>query len=136
MAAKELGEPCVAMDAGFFIEALNGFPGPFVKYVNEYLSEKQILSMLTADDSRSAYFLDALAVGFPDGTYKVFSHKTVGRLAGDGEYVSTEWPVNSLFIPKGFSTPLGSMSKLQQEEFWYSENQSWRALIEFLSKKP
>lgn len=135
IAAKVLGEPCVAMDAGFFIEALNGFPGPFVKYVNEYLSEKQILNMLTDDDSRSAYFLDALAIGFPDGTSKVFSNKTVGNLAEADKYLPSDWPVNSLFIPTGYSIPLGSMSKQQQQEFWYGENRNWKELTNFLASR-
>src|SRR5690606_64360 len=67
-AARQMGEPCVKMDAGFFIAALGGFPGPFVKYVNEWLSEGQLLTLLNGSNDRSAYFLDATAIGFPDGT--------------------------------------------------------------------
>lgn len=70
-AAKEVGEMCVVTDAGLFISALNGFPGPFVKCINEWLSEEHLLRMLDENDSREAYFLDALAFGFPDGTAKV-----------------------------------------------------------------
>ena len=98
-AAKELGEICVVMDAGFFIPVLNGFPGPFVKYTNEWLSEDRLLRMLDENDSRTAYFIDALAVGFPDGSAKVFSHKNMGRPANKGEYKPFKWPANSLFIP-------------------------------------
>jgi XTP/dITP diphosphohydrolase len=135
-AAKELGEPCVVMDAGFFITALNGFPGPFVKYTNEWLSEKRLLRMLDENDDRTTYFLDALAVGFPDGTAKVFSHKTSGQLAKEGEYNPSKWPVNSLFIPDGHTTPLGSMSEQEQTDFWHSENTNWSNLVAFLEKMP
>lgn len=134
-AAKELDEPCVAMDAGFYIEALNGFPGPFVKYINQWLNEEQILKMVDKTDSRSAYFIDALAIGFPDGSAQVFSHKTYGKLANVGEYQASDWPVNSLFIPNGYSKPLGSMSDDEQVEFWSHENQNWEELVEFLTKK-
>jgi len=132
-AANELGEPCVVMDAGFFIEALNGFPGPFVKYVNEWLSEEQLLRMLSEKDSRSTYFMDALAIGFPDGTARVFSHKTVGTLANEGEYTPSKWPVNSLFIPKDHTTPLGLMSDKDQSDFWSTENQNWEKLVNHLT---
>ena len=33
-AAKELNKPVIKSDVGYFIPALNGFPGPFVKYIN------------------------------------------------------------------------------------------------------
>lgn len=132
-AAKELGEPCVVMDVGFSIDALNGFPGPFVKYINEWLSESQLLSMLSETDTRAACFTDALAIGFPDGTAKVFSHKVMGRLAKEGEYLASEWPVNSLFIPDGHSVPLGLMTKQEQTDFWHSETKNWQKLVEYLT---
>lgn len=134
-AAKELGEVCVVTDVGFSINALNGFPGPFVKYVNEWLSEAQLLRMLREDDDRTAYFTDALAVGFPDGTAEVFSHKATGRLAKEGEYSASKWPVNSLFIPDGHSAPLGSMTKQEQTDFWHSETKNWQELIEYLLER-
>lgn len=134
-AAKEIGEACVVMDAGFFINALNGFPGPFVKYINEWLSEDRLLRMLDENDDRTAYFTDALAVGFSDGTAKVFSHRTTGRLAKQGEYTPSNWPVNSLFIPDGYSAPLGLMSEKEQTDFWHSESKNWQKLTEYLSGK-
>lgn len=131
-AAKLLGEPCVAMDAGFFIDALGGFPGPYVKHVNEWLSEERLLRMLSNDDTRSAYFMDALAIGFPDGSAEVFAHKTVGRLANKGEYEPSKWPANSLFIPEGYGQPLGLMSDSEQVDFWNQENVNWAKLVAFL----
>lgn len=134
-AAKELGEACVVMDVGFSIDALNGFPGPFVKYVNEWLSEKQLLRMLDEDDDRTAYFTDALAVGFPDSSAKVFSHKILGRLAKEGEFRPSKWPANSLFIPRGYSIPLGSLPAQEQTDFWHLENKNWQKLTKYLSEK-
>lgn len=134
-AAQQIGEPCIVMDAGFFILALNGFPGPFVKYINEWISEEQLLRMLGANDDRTAYFTDALAVGFPDETVKVFSHKTMGRLANEGEYLPSKWPANSLFIPDGHTTPLGSLSTEAQTDFWHSQNENWPNLVTYLKEK-
>ncbi|MFI3156200.1 MAG: non-canonical purine NTP pyrophosphatase, partial [Methylococcaceae bacterium] len=34
-AADFLQLPVVVSDAGFTIDALNGFPGPFIKYIND-----------------------------------------------------------------------------------------------------
>lgn len=133
-AAKELGEPCVVMDAGFFIPALGGFPGPFVKYVNSWLSEEKYLQLLDENDDRTAYFTDALAIGFPDGTVQVFSHNTMGTLARAGEYTHTKWPANSLFIAQGHSRPLGELPSQQQTDFWHAENTTWAELIAYLKE--
>ena len=134
-AAQQIGEPCIVMDAGFFIPALNGFPGPFVKYVNEWISEERLLRMLDTNDNRAAYFTDALAVGFPDGTAEVFSHRTMGRLANKSEYRPSKWPANSLFIPDGHTIPLGSLSNEAQTDFWASQNENWPKLIAYLKEK-
>ena len=134
-AAKELGEACVVMDAGFSVNALNGFPGPFVKYVNEWLSEDRLLRMLDENDDRSAHFTDALAIGFPDGTAKVFSQKIMGRLAQRGEYTPSKWSANSLFIPEGYSMPLGSMSEQEQTDFWHDGNKNWPRLVVYLAER-
>ena len=117
--AQAIGEPCVKMDAGFFIPVLGGFPGPFVKYVNDWLSEEEYLALLEGKSDRSAYFIDATAIGFPDGSSKVFTKKYEGRIAKRGEYVPSKWPANSLFIPDGYDVPLGSMTDAQQEAYWH-----------------
>lgn len=55
-AAQQIGEPCIKMDAGFFIPSLGGFPGPFVKYVNEWLSEEKYLRLLDGEADRRPTF--------------------------------------------------------------------------------
>ena len=42
-ACRQLEEPVVVTDGGFYIEALNGFPGPFVKFVNQWLAAQDLL---------------------------------------------------------------------------------------------
>ena len=130
-AAKELGEPCVKMDAGLFITALGGFPGPFVKFINEWLSEEKYLALLEGSEDRTAYFLDATAIGFPDGSSQVFTKKFMGTIALPGNYQSSEWPANSLFIPDGHSIPLGMMTNQAQEEYW--QGGVWSDVIAFLA---
>jgi XTP/dITP diphosphohydrolase len=51
----------VAEDAGFFIDALNGFPGPYSSYVYRKLGVHGILRLLGDADEREAYFSSAVA---------------------------------------------------------------------------
>lgn len=127
--ARHLGEPCIVTDAGFFIPALNGFPGPFLKYINQYLNEAQILRLLDENSDRRAYFADALALDYPDGTAKVYTQRIEGRLAREGEYESSDWSANSLFIPEGETTPLGKLSDEERALFWANHETNWSALV-------
>lgn len=129
-AAKETGQPCIKMDVGFFISALNGFPGPFVKYINDWLTQDDFLTLMKDKEDRSAYFEDATAIGYPDGTSKVFSLKNNGSVALSKDPVNNRWPANLLFIPTGHERTLGSMSDESQNEYWGDGN--WPELIEYL----
>lgn len=130
--ARATGESSVKMDVGFYIEALNGFPGPFVKYINEWLSQEDIITLMQGKNNRNAYFKDALAIAYPDGTTKVFLSKTNGTIAGTVDPDNTKWTMNSLFIPHGHSQTLGSMSDHEQAAFW-NNGSTWVQLTEFLS---
>lgn len=129
-AAKTLGEPCIKLDVGFYIHSLGGFPGPFVKYINDWLSEEDILAMLDKKTDRSAHFTDVAAVGFPDGSSKTFSLEHQGKIAQSGEYTPSSWPANSLFIPDGYDRPLGSLSETDQEGHW--GDGTWPLVVEYL----
>lgn len=128
--AKETRQACIKMDVGFFINALNGFPGPFVKYVNDWLSQDDVLNLLKDKHDRSAYFEDTMAVAFPDGRSEVFSLKYYGQLATEIDTTSGKWPMNLLFIPEGHKKPLGSLSQAAQNKFWGDGN--WPSVIKFL----
>jgi len=51
----------VAEDAGFFVDALNGFPGPYSSYVYRKLGVDGVLELLENVDERRAYFASAVA---------------------------------------------------------------------------
>ena len=55
--AKEASEKlkCSVLknDTGLFIEALNGFPGPYTHYVDECLGEDGILKLLENEENRN-----------------------------------------------------------------------------------
>jgi XTP/dITP diphosphohydrolase len=60
-AAKKSNLPVFVEDAGLFIKALNGFPGPYSSYVYRTLGTKGILKILENEKTRDAYFLSAVA---------------------------------------------------------------------------
>ncbi len=58
-------KPCIALDSGFFIDELNGFPKAFVNFSLETIGIDGILKLMEGKENRKAKFEECLA--FYDG---------------------------------------------------------------------
>ncbi len=76
-AFKILKKPLIVDDVGLFIDAWNGFPGPFVKFIGKN-SYNQLLRMLSSEINRKAYA--KVAIGYHDGE-KI--HTFFGQMDGE-----------------------------------------------------
>jgi XTP/dITP diphosphohydrolase len=59
-AAKKSGMPIFVEDAGLFIDALKGFPGPYSSYVYRTLGTRGILKLMKDANRRDAHFYSAV----------------------------------------------------------------------------
>jgi XTP/dITP diphosphohydrolase len=57
--------PLAVEDAGLFVEALNGFPGPYAAYVYKTIGNKGLLKLLEGIDNRKATFKSVVAYYSP-----------------------------------------------------------------------
>ncbi|MEM3700613.1 MAG: XTP/dITP diphosphatase [Candidatus Bathyarchaeia archaeon] len=60
-AFKKSNLPVITEDAGLFIEALNGFPGPYAAYVYKAIGNKGILKLMENVKNRKAKFQSVIA---------------------------------------------------------------------------
>ncbi|WP_129112695.1 non-canonical purine NTP pyrophosphatase [Halegenticoccus tardaugens] len=60
-AHREAGEPVLVDDAGLFVEALAGFPGPYSSYVEDTLGVERVWRLAEAEEDRRASFRCVLA---------------------------------------------------------------------------
>ena len=60
-AYKLVKKPCISMDSGFFIEALNGFPRAFVNHALETIGIEGILKLMEDKQDRNCYFGECLS---------------------------------------------------------------------------
>jgi len=60
-AAKKSSLPVFVEDAGLFMNALNGFPGPYSSYVYRTIGTKGMLKLMENEKKRDAYFLSVVA---------------------------------------------------------------------------
>ena len=89
-------------DTGFFIEALNGFPGAYTHQVMEAIGTDGILKLMRGEKNRKAYYREAFAYCEYGKEPVVFTSITKGRLATrkSGKYGLR---IDPIFIPDGYT---------------------------------
>jgi XTP/dITP diphosphohydrolase len=80
-AVKNCGLPVFVEDAGLFVEALNGFPGPYSRYVYDTVGVDGILKLMKNTENRASYFMSAVAFGSPEEQPVCFVGKVEGKLS-------------------------------------------------------
>ena len=69
-AFEELGdtEPVLVGDAGLFVDALEGFPGPYSAYVEDTVGVERLWRLVSEEENRRARFRTVLAFADADRT--------------------------------------------------------------------
>jgi XTP/dITP diphosphohydrolase len=80
-AVKNCGLPIFVEDAGIFIKALKGFPGPYSSYVYRTVGTKGILKLMKNIENRDAYFQAVIAFSSPEEQPICFTGKVKGKIS-------------------------------------------------------
>ena len=80
-AVKNCGLPVFVEDAGLFVEALQGFPGPYSRYVYDTVGVDGILKLMKNIENRSAHFMSVVAFSSPKEQPVCFVGKVEGKLS-------------------------------------------------------
>jgi XTP/dITP diphosphohydrolase len=99
-AVEKCGLPIFVEDAGLFIKALNGFPGPYSSYVYRTIGTKGILKLMENIDKREAYFQSIVAFSSPEETPKCFHGRVEGKISME-ERGNPGFGFDPIFEPSG-----------------------------------
>ena len=117
----------IVEDTGFYVEALNGFPGPEAAFFSKTAGVDKLPELMNSVDDRSAYFKTAIAAK-KQNQVKVFTGKLEGKVPEKSRGDSHDHlPYNSYFIPDGRESSLAEKSMHSDENFHRTE-----AAISFL----
>jgi XTP/dITP diphosphohydrolase len=101
VAYETLQNPVVVDDTGFFVDALNGFPGSFAGIVLNFIGFEGILQLMTDKAHRASVF--KTAVGYSDGQHlESFVGSMSGSVARESAGVGG-FGYDPIFIPDGYS---------------------------------
>lgn len=97
-AVKKCGLPIIVEDAGLFIKALNGFPGPYSSYAYRTIGTRGVLKLMKNVQEREAYFRSVIAYCSPKETPKCFDGRVEGRISEE-ERGETGFGFDPIFTP-------------------------------------
>ncbi len=124
-------QPCIALDSGFYIEALNGFPRAFVNFALDTIGTQGILDIMRGKENRNCSFKECVA--YYDGKeIKYFFYEHKGTLAEDyrGKDNNKQWsPLWHIY--KDAYDPTRTLSELSDEEIENRRKVTGSSLQEF-----
>jgi len=116
-AVKKCRLPIIVEDAGLFIKALNGFPGPYSSYVFQTIGTSGILKLMNNVSDRRAYFHSVIAFCRPKEGPLTFHGKVEGRIIQE-ERGAAGFGFDPIFAPlKGNGKTFAEMETEEKNRF-------------------
>jgi XTP/dITP diphosphohydrolase len=113
--AKASGLPALSDDSGLVVPALNGDPGIYSarwggpeKDFNLAMRKVEEALQASGSDDRSAYFICALCLAWPDGHEEIHEGRVDGTLVWPGRG-DRGFGYDPIFVPDGFDITFGEM---------------------------
>jgi len=137
-AFRKCNLPVIVEDAGLFVEALNGFPGPYAAYVYKTIGNKGLLQLMEKTENRKAVFQSAVAYYSSDLKSPIcFKGEVVGEITRKEITVnnSSGFGFDPIFQPVNSAKTFAEMTIKEKNKYshrakalhkfaeWYSKHQ-------------
>jgi len=130
-AFAKIGRPLFVEDAGLFIDALGGFPGPYSAYVYNTVGTGRITKLL-GDGERRAHFKSVISYYHPHHGAKIFTGVCSGMIAAEPKGQGG-FGFDPIFIPDGKNKTFAEMRSEEKNSISHRSISS-RALLSWLRK--
>lgn len=100
-AAQHWQKPVIKEDVGLYLDAFNGFPGPFIKDVEIWLGVEGVQKLLAPQKVRSAYFEIAVSYCEPGLEPVTFTDTLFGKMINQAQGEGQGSVADKFFIPEG-----------------------------------
>ncbi|MEM2536964.1 MAG: XTP/dITP diphosphatase [Candidatus Bathyarchaeia archaeon] len=103
--------PIIVEDAGLFIEALNGFPGPYASYVYKTIGNEGLLRLMKETPNRKARFQSVVAYFSEElDTPMCFKGEVLGEITEAVRKGCSGFGFDPIFKPDGSEKTFAEMS--------------------------
>jgi XTP/dITP diphosphohydrolase len=133
---KRCGLPVIVEDAGLFVDALKGFPGPYAAYAYKTVCNKGLLKLMEGTENRKARFKSAIAYCDSEAeTPVVFEGEaegeiTVAERVGNGK---SGFGFDPVFKPDGSAKTFAEMT-LEEKNCFSHRAKAVRKFAEWYKK--
>jgi XTP/dITP diphosphohydrolase len=134
-AARSTNRRVVADDSGFFVKALNGFPGPYSSYVFDTIGLEGILKLLKAARNREAYFKAAVAYCTP-GHLPVCFSGVVRGLVTERRRGTRGFGYDPIFVPLGSAGKTFAEMGIDEKNMYSHRARAFTAFCKWLTSRP
>ncbi len=117
-------------DAGLFVRALRGFPGPYSSYVYRTIGIEGLLKLMEGVGDRSAYFESVVALRLPTGRVEVFRGRVEGTIATEARG-SGGFGFDPIFVPDGQERTFAEMG-LREKNYLSHRGRAVRSMAQWL----
>jgi len=117
---KQCNLPVIVEDAGLFINALKGFPGPYAAYAYKTLGNKGLLKLLKGLKNRKAVFRSALAYCDSETNVPVvFKGEATGKITNGERFGNGKsgFGFDPIFQPNGSANTFAEMILEEKNSF-------------------
>ena len=115
-ASQDFKVPVVREDHSLFINALNGFPGPYTAYFDKTVPAEKILELLKGAKDRSGYFEIAAAYAKPNEEVKTFVFRVPIKISEKIQGTNRNWD-RILMFPDSKKT-FAEMTEEENVDIW------------------
>jgi non-canonical purine NTP pyrophosphatase (RdgB/HAM1 family) len=106
-AYEKIKKPVLVTDVSLEIEALDGLPGPFVKFFLKTLGAEKTVALIKGKNTKTKV-TDAIAI-YDGKTLKIFKGEVYGHLV-DKERGTNGFGFDFVFVPDGFKKTYSQLS--------------------------
>jgi XTP/dITP diphosphohydrolase len=122
--------PLIVDDSGLFVEALNGFPGPYSSYVYKTIGYTGLLKLMEGQENRRACFKTVIALILPP-VEKLFIGETCGSITEEPRG-HQGFGFDPVFLPEGCNRTYAEMS-LEEKNSVSHRGKAFKRLAEYLN---
>ncbi len=124
---KQYNAPVIREDHSVYLNAIPGFPGPFMSYFNKNIPAKKLLKLLENFDDRTGYFEIGTVLGLPNGEINEYEFRVPIKISKELKGNKRNW--NQVLMLKEESKTFAESCSESRISIW---NQNFRKIAEEL----
>jgi XTP/dITP diphosphohydrolase len=110
--------PTIVEDAGLFVDALNGFPGPYASYAYRTIGNNGLLKLMENVENRKAKFQSAVAYHSAElKTPVCFKGEILGEITREERKGSSGFGFDPIFKPANSDKTFAEMTITEKNEY-------------------